>query len=177
MIGCRGEPSSFIPPTAGYLADSLSFPALSLGPGPGAERHTRSAHHGSYSRRVPRLSAEHRRHGGRAAPLPPGAQLGAHIPASAIRDPRCYGIASGGVQRRDLITSDRLPARGRLDPAAVCFVFVVALDHVLKPSHASVQRSNLHPTSTRSRQTELCAICFYNAIKWQLFVKLAACVS
>lgn len=116
LIGCREEPalSAHPPLIIGTLAVSVAFLALSLGPGPGAERHTQSAHHGSYPQRVQRLPAEHRRHRGRAAPLPPGAELGAHLPTPPIRDPRCYGIASGGFQRGDLITPDRLSARGRL---------------------------------------------------------------
>lgn len=116
LIGCRANElfSAHPPLIIGTLAGSLSCPALSLGPGPGAERHTQSAHHGSYPQRVQRLPAEHRRHRGRAAPLPPGAELGAHLPAAPIRDPRCYGIASGGFQRGDLIAPDGLPARGRL---------------------------------------------------------------
>lgn len=93
---------------------SFSFLAVSLGPGPGAEQHTESAHHGSYPQRVQRLPAEHRRHRDRAAPLPSGSELGAHLPAAPIRDPGCYGIASGGFQRGDLVTPDRLSARGRL---------------------------------------------------------------
>ncbi len=44
--------------------------------------------------------------------------------AAPVRDPGCYGIASGGFQRGDLITPDRLSARGRLS-AAVCVVWVV----------------------------------------------------
>lgn len=97
------------------LADSLSFLSVSLGAGPGAERtaHTQSPHHGSYAQRVQNLPAEHRRHRGRAAPLPPGAELGAHLQAAAFRDPRCNGIASSCLQRGDSVAPDRLSARGR----------------------------------------------------------------
>lgn len=120
LIGCT-QTRSFSPPTrwsSGLLTCRLSLlPCIESGTWPWGCTHTHTesrAHHGSYSQRVPRLPAEHGRHRGGAAPLPPGAELGAHVPAAPVRDPRCYGIASGGFQRGDLITPDGLPARGRL---------------------------------------------------------------
>lgn len=108
---------SLSPPTADYRDScKLCFlPCIESGTWPrGWTAHTQSAQHGSYPQRVQRLPAEHRRHrGGAAAPLPPGAEFGTHIPAAPIRDPRCYGIASGGLQRGDLITPDRLSPRGK----------------------------------------------------------------
>lgn len=140
LIGCKGKRVlSLCPPTTDYRDSCevcVSFLSLSLGPGPGAERHTQSAHHGSYPRRLQRLPAEHSRHRGRAAPLPPGAELGDHISAAPIRDPRCYGIASSGLQRGDLITPDWLSARGKLRVAVWASVYLLVTSvrwHTLQP--------------------------------------------
>lgn len=124
----KSPTTSLCPPTADYrgLLRGLSFlPCIKSGTwlrSCTAHTHTRThrrdAHHGSYPQRIQRVPAEHRRHGGRAAPLSLGAEFGVHIPAAPIRDPRCHGIAPSGLQRGDLVTPDRLSARGRVTTAA-----------------------------------------------------------
>lgn len=96
------------------LLSTLLLVCTESGPWPRGCALNRIAHHVSYPQRVQRLPAEHRWHRGRAKPLPTGAELWARLSAAPFRDSSYYGVASSILERGNLVTPDRLSARGRL---------------------------------------------------------------